>query len=277
MNLPTDWNPQAMLESPVFAPLHPVLERLPVPSRNGGFPTLDDYNALVREQQPPIAVQSGTPLRFVAQETGRLPFEAQYEPRCFLKGEVQTRADNWHDFFNALIWLTFPRAKAAINARHYASLMAAPEGGASQRGSKRDMLTLLDESGVVVACADAELAGLLRDFQWKQLFWHQRARLNGGMGFYMFGHGLYEKALQPYVGMTGQGLILTVEPEFFHWPLSRRLAHLDDAVARYLAGEGMSPRELTPVPLLGVPGWSRQSENQNFYDDSGYFRPGRLS
>jgi len=53
---------------------------------------------------------------------GKLPFEAQYEPRCYLKGEVPTRAHNWHDLFNALVWLTFPATKAVINARHYHAL-----------------------------------------------------------------------------------------------------------------------------------------------------------
>ncbi len=264
-----------MLQSPLFEPLHPVLARM----AGAGFPALPDYNALLAGMQPPIAVHSGMPLSFVAQESGKLPFEAQYEPRCYLKGEVQTRENNWHDFFNALIWLTFPQAKAAINARHYHSQLAAPEAGTSQRGHPRDMLTLLDESGVVVACADAELEALLRNFQWKELFWRQRERVQAAMGFYLFGHGLYEKALRPYIGMTGQGLILPVAPEFFRWPLARRLTHLGDALAAYLAApdRGNRTRELTPVPLLGIPGWSQESGSQNFYDDSSYFRPGRLS
>lgn len=281
MSLPPFWNPQALLPSPLFEPLHPVIARM----AQGRFPALRDYNELLMEMQPSIAVENGMPLRFVAQGTGKLPFEAQYEPRCYLNGEVQTRENNWHDLFNALIWLTFPRAKAAINARHFRSLTGAPgtapgaEGGTSQRGSRRDMLTLLDESGVVVASADAGLAGLLRGFQWKELFWQRRACAHDRMGFYIFGHGLYEKAMQPYIGMTGQGLILTVEQEFFRWPLQRRLAHLDRLLAEYLGapGGGLGPRELTPVPLLGIPGWSEQSADQLFYDDSSYFRPGRLS
>jgi hypothetical protein len=267
-----------MLQSPFFAPLAPWLARLPA----GRFPGLDDCNALLAQQQPAITVHSGLPLRFVAQAVGKLPFAAQYEPRCYLKGEVQTRADNWHDLFNALVWLAYPRSKAAINARHYRSLTAGEaravgEGQASQRGKGRDMLTLLDESGVVVPCADPELAGLLRDFQWKELFWQRRGGLLEAMGFYLYGHGLYEKALRPYVGMTGQGLILTVERGFFGWPLARRLAHLDEMLADFLAAGELSPRDLTPVPLLGVPGWSEQSAGENFYGDSGYFRPGRLS
>jgi hypothetical protein len=271
---PSAWAPAAMLQSPFFAPLAPWLARLP----QERFPTLDDCNALLAQQDPPLCVHNGLPLRFVAQATGKLSFEAQYEPRCYLKGEVQTRAGNWHDLFNALVWLAFPQSKAAINTRHYLAMTSgADAGGSSQRGRARDLLTLLDESGVIVPCADPELAQMLRDFRWKDLFWRERARLHTGMDFYIYGHGLHEKALRPYIGMTGQGLILTVEHGFFGWPLARRLAHLDSMLAEYLLQRALGPRELTPVPLLGVPGWSAESARENFYEDSGYFRPRRLS
>jgi hypothetical protein len=274
MKSSTQWNLLALLESPLFAPLHPVLARLGVDE----FPSLHDFNALLAECQPPITVHGDLPLYFVAQEPGKLPFEAQYEPRCYLKGEVQTREHNWHDLFNALVWLTFPQAKAAINERHYRSLIDRPADGSSQRGRVRDMLTLLDESGVVVACADTELEGLLREFQWKELFWYQRERVSSAMDFYLFGHGLYEKALQPYIGMTGQGLIMTVEREFFAWPLEQRLLHLDGLLTEYLMSpaHGLNSRELTPVPLLGVPGWWEGNKYPLFYDDYSYFRCGRL-
>ena len=97
------------------------------------------------------------------------------------------------------------------------------------------------------------------------------------MGFYVVGHGLYEKALQPYVGMTGQGLLLAVELEFFGWPLDRRLVHLDSLLANYLAGPKncLNTRDLCPVPLLGVPGWAEENDNAAYYDNTAYFRPGR--
>ncbi len=273
MNQTSAWDQDALLQSPLFAPLHPVIARLAAEP----FPTLEDFNALLEAYQPEIAVQQGGALRFVEQGRGRLAFEAQYEPRCYLTGEVQTRRDNWHDLLNALVWLTFPNAKAAINTRHYHALTNAllATDSTSQRGAVRDTNTLLDESGVIVAYADAELAGLLRDFQWKELFWARRERVNSHMGFYVFGHGLYEKALQPYIGMTGQGLLLAVEADFFNWPQAQQLAHLDCALADYLADPQhcRSTRELSPVPLLGVPGWAEQTAG--YYDNSDYFRPGR--
>lgn len=268
------WNPAALLQSPLFAPLQPVLGRLETQE----FPTLNDFNNLLARDQATISVKSGHGLRFVPQELGRLGFEAQYEPRCYLTGEVQTRPENWHDLFNALVWMTFPKAKAAINRRHYLALANQSGSGDSQRGRVRDMATLLDESGVIVVTANAELAELLRSFHWKDLFWQHREQVSEEMGFYIFGHGLYEKAQQPYVGMTGQGLILDVPPEFFGRTLQQRLDFLDERIAEYLdePAHCLSPRELHPVPLLGIPGWSEENKRADYYENTSYFRPGRV-
>lgn len=268
-----EWNRRQLLQSPMFAPLHPWLGKL----TDGRFPKLDELNDLLADRVTPITVSNGKPLQFVAQAHGRLPFEAQYEPRCYLEGEVQTRSGNWHDLFNALVWLAFPAAKRVINARHYRALTGDADSMVSQRGSRRDMLTLFDESGVIVAYADDELAGLLREFRWKDLFWYQRERMNTAMDFYLFGHGLYEKAMQPYIGMTGQGLLLAVERAFFGWPQSRQMEHLDGLLADYLNAPQHchSTCELNPVPLLGVPGWSAENSDLHYYDNADYFRAGR--
>jgi hypothetical protein len=278
MNKAPEWHRQVWLEAPLFASLHPILAALGTKD----FPTLQDCNALLAACLPPVTVQNGMPLRFVAQEAGKLSFEAQYEPRCYLKGEVQMRADNWHDLFNALVWLTFSKTKAVINARHYDVLTSGTELPTNAgRGAVRDVNTLLDESGVIVVYADAnsgaDLAGLLRNFKWKELFWQRREQLRESMAFYLFGHGLYEKALHPYIGMTGQGLLLAVEPAFFGWPLAQQLAHLDSLMADYLAvpEHCRSTRDLSPVPLLGVPGWAADNDRAAYYDNTAYFRPGR--
>ena len=276
MNTPPAWSREALLRDPAFSPLH-----LPVSLLGAErFPSLQDCNGLLARRSPAIAVHCGLPLRFVPQEYGKLPFESQYEPRCYLKGEVPTRENNWHDLLNALVWFAFPKAKAAINVRHYQALTGQQdEMTGSQRGVVRDTNTLLDESGVVVPCAKEELAGLMRDFRWKELFWQRRTEVQDSMGFYLFGHGLYEKALHPYIGMTGQGLLLSVEQQFFAWPLAQRLAHLDELLAKYLSAPQhcASTRELTPVPVLGVPGWSADNECAAYYDNTDYFRSGRQS
>ena len=273
------WNPATLLDSPLFAPLQPVLAQMSCTE----FPVLADWNALL-DHHTGIRVSSGHHLHFVAQEQGKLGFESQYEPRCYLSGEVQTRENNWHDVFNALVWLTFPKAKAAINTRHFQALKNKEQrstlaAGTSQRGKVRDMATLLDESGVIIVCAEPELAELLCTFKWKELFWQRGAQLHTAMDFYVIGHGLYEKALQPYIGMTGQGLLVMVEREFFTLPLADRLSSLDQSIATYLDNPEhcVSTRELHPVPLLGVPGWSADNVREAYYDNTAYFRTGRAS
>ena len=284
-NIP-QWNRDALLGSPLFEAMHSALLRFD----RFRFPTLNDLNVMLSLQSS-IYVKSGKQLCFVQQGLGKLAFELQYEPRCYLSGEVQTRENNLHDLFNALVWLMFPQSKATINARHYHALTDATiypfSGGThadnaelqSHRGSVRDMATLLDESGVIVACANSELSGLLCEFKWKELFWNRRDEVNAGMGFYLFGHGLYEKALAPYIGLTGQGLILPVEAEFFTWAMPHRMQHLDERLATYL-GDPLNcrnTRELTPVPLLGIPGWSADNMRSEYYDNQKYFRRGRRS
>lgn len=267
----------SLLQSMLFAPLHAVIANL----KADHFPTLDELNALLHNRE--IAVQGGAELRFVEPQAGRLAFEEQYEPRCYLTGEVQTRRDNWHDLYNALVWLTFPKIKAAINARHYRALKDVIPEAKSGRGAVRDTNTLLDESGVIVAYADEWQADLLRNFQWRELFWQHREKIQNshfdklrrGMSFYIFGHGLYEKARLPYVGMTGHGLLIKVEQEFFGLPIEQQLAHLDDRVAAHLADHCHGTRELSPIPLLGVPGWAADNECSSYYDNTAYFRPGR--
>ncbi|NOT98905.1 MAG: DUF3025 domain-containing protein [Sideroxydans sp.] len=274
MNNSIAWDKPGLLGSPMFAPLHPILSVL----EDDQFPSLQICNDLLAEYQPNITVQQGWQLSFVPQVLGKQGFESQYEPRCYLKGEVQMRENNWHDLLNALVWLTFPKTKAAINARHYHALTnATKQATSSQRGAVRDTNTLLDESGVIVVCADAELATLLQNFQWQELFWQRREQVKSSMGFYIFGHGLYEKALQPYIGMTGQGVVLSVEQAFFNWPLAQQLAHLDTLLADRLAlpEYGSTTRELSPVPLLGVPGWAADNECEAYYENTHYFRPGR--
>jgi hypothetical protein len=274
------WDKGVLLQSPLFAALHPVIAQLD----GAGFPGLDDLNSLLGQRMPPILAGSGKSLSFVAQERGKLPFEKQYEPRCYLHGEVQTRHHNWHDLFNALVWLTFPMAKAAINVRHYRSLLQRQgpadfsTGPGSQRGAVRDMNTLLDESGVIVASSNGELSGMLGGFRWKELFWKNRDAVSEHMEFHLLGHGLYEKALHPYTGLSGQGLVFAVDQEFFAWPLAQRLTHLDGLVAEYLADAGhcQSTRELAPVPLLGMPGWWEENTREAYYDNTAYFRPARL-
>jgi hypothetical protein len=255
------------LAAPIFAALQPSLGRL-APDR---FPRHDELNALAG---PSVVSGGGAPIRFVSPAPTKEP-AAQYETRIFETGEVQTRPDNWHDLFNALVWLAFPKTKAVLNRRHHEQIIA--RRGERLRGTARDVLTLFDEGGIVVGAARTTLSSLLRDFRWKELFWTNRAEVLRSMRFHVFGHAIYEKALEPYKGVTAKALIIDVGPELLRAPTERQLAELDVGAARHFSGSDAlaSTRSLSPLPILGIPGWDPANEREAYYDDASQFRPGR--
>ena len=180
-------------------------------------------------------------------------------------GEIETRPGNWHDLFNALAWVTFPHAKAAINAQHAAILGERGEAEARRRGPERDALTLFDEGGVIVATEDTSLTQLIVDFRWKDLFWKRRAELERSTRFFAFGHALFEKALEPYIGMIAKTVFI---------PFAADTAAADRLVAAHFSDRSNFPRAkaLPPMPVLGVPGWDARNMAESFYDDASHFR-----
>lgn len=287
--------------SPMFQSLWPVLRECPA----AGFPGTADLDALAGKHG--IRNASGTAITFVADEISRRREpDLPYEVRVHREGTVPTRRENWHDLFNALAWIGFPRTKAELNRLHYREIMArcgrsgrdstgtdsvsrgtartdsGSRGTArtdfGSRGTARDVITLFDESGVIVACAEPELSQLLREFRWKDLFWWQRARVQRAMRFFVFGHALLEKGLRPYKGLTGKALIVEVPIDHLRQSPEAQLAELDAVTARYFCSEQAieSTRSLSPLPLFGVPGWCSANEDESFYDDASVFRPGRI-
>ncbi|MGH8697143.1 MAG: DUF3025 domain-containing protein [Burkholderiales bacterium] len=263
------WDREALLASPWFAAAHPVLARLP----QDRFPSLDGLNALARERG--VRTGGNAPLTFVPAAASGRGLDSQYEVRAFRTGEVPTRADSWHDLFNALAWLAFPRTKATLNRIHHDELVR--RWGARQRGTARDVLTLFDEGGVVVACAAPALARCLGDFQWKELFWTRRPEAADAMRFFVFGHAILEKSLAPYKGVTAKALVIDVARASLALPAPSLVELLDERAAAHFARPGSlaSTRLLHPLPVLGIPGWAPESEDPSYYDDENVFRPGR--
>ena len=176
-------------------------------------------------------------------------------------GCVATRPDNLHDWFNALVWLAFPRTKARLNAMHAAEIPR--EGG--RRGRLRDMLTLFDEGGALVVSDDAELIGLVREMRWRDLFWSHREEARRAMRFAVLGHAVLEQALEPWPGITCKAIFVSPGRS------------TDEQAAEWLAscGPQATPKDLAPLPVFGYPGWLPASANAAFYDDERYFRPAR--
>ncbi len=266
------WNPGFVDQGAAFAALAAAAKQL----QTADWPSCEDLNRVLAHRDVPIANAQGCRIRFVPQALRRRDFGDEYEPRTFLRGEVQFRAGGWHDFFNALVWLTFPCTKAALNALHYHALERRRADAPANRAPLQDALTLFDESGVVVVSSDPVLSRLLREHEWKALFWQRRADVVRKMRFHLFGHGLAEKMLEPFAGVTGRGLILEVNEGFIGLPVADQLAQLDVRISsRLVDGTSLGARDFTPVPLLGIPHWCVDNEVENYYDNTAYFRPRR--
>lgn len=246
--------------SPLFRPLAPWLEQLP------GKPDSAALAALAARQ--PVFTADGRAVRFVPPQ----PDGLAYECRVWDKGEVETRPDNWHDFFNALVWFAFPQTKRALTAAHVAAMQAP---GAA-RGSVRDALTHFDECGIVVLASRPELLELLRAFAWKELFVARRAEVIAGMRFVVFGHATYESLLAPFRGLTAKAVLYEVADDWLAQPAAAQLAAVDARLAADLAsGCYTRPGDFSPLPLMGIPGVTPASEDPAYYDDTWQFRPGR--
>jgi hypothetical protein len=232
------------------------------------------YLEILTQSASALQLQVGTaaqlPLRFVAQACLRAG--VAYEAHIAAEGAVPTRA-NLHDFFNALVWCTFPRIKAQLNALQAREL--ALHGVQPVRGGLRDALTLFDENAVLLACADPALGTALRSLDWQTLFVAQRAAWGARIETWAFGHALMEKLGHPYKAITAHAWVVAVPCAYFDAAPAQRLAWLDNHVAAQLAAALHGPRDFAPLPVLGIPGWWDDNMQSEFYDDPAVFRTQR--
>ncbi|WP_433851887.1 DUF3025 domain-containing protein [Stenotrophomonas nitritireducens] len=204
--------------------------------------------------------------RFVAQDRALLADGLHYEARIATQGRVATRLENWHDLFNALVWLRHPAIKSALNARQCRHIAAM---GPQRRNRAQQALTQFDECGVIVRVADPALLPLWDGHRWSELFAGQAARWwDGGIAVAaVIGHALMEQALAPGLLLVGRCVVVQGG---------------DDAacVARVAA----SPKRSRPAKSSAirwncgrcrwprVPGWHPR-QDAAFHAQAGYFRP----
>lgn len=235
--------------SPIFAPIALGLSRF---ANADEPPSIDELNNILRLED----------IRFVAQTEKSFEFAQSYEPRIYLKGEIQTRRQSWHDFFNALVWQQFPLTKKVINRLQYE--LQSAHYPAKSRSPAENMLTLFDENGAIVIAKDASWLNLIREHRWHELFWQRRDRIMREMRVIVFGHGLYEKAMQPYVGLTAKCLLF----------IDEEIGDIDASISYFLSRKSAELRtqDLNPLPILGLPGWWPENANEAFYQNKSYFR-----
>ncbi len=277
IDLNQKWDADFVSFSPIFSPLKFWAENFS--QFKDDWPVLADYQAVLSALPKPILTQNGKALKIVEQDGKPGHFSEHYAPRIFLSGEIQTRTENWHDFFQFLTWFMFPKTKATINAIHIpaAQVRIESETDLGRRSPIENMLSLFDEGGAVILCSDDSMLQLIRDFKWKELFWHRRGELKTKLKLVTFGHALYEKGLSPYVGMTANCILLSVNENILHQTNQQQLDYIDNQLAALFSkGEPYKkPKDLSPFPLLGLPGWDNDNVNESYYDNTDYFRAGR--
>jgi Protein of unknown function (DUF3025) len=189
-----------------------------------------------------------------------------YEQHIFNTGEILCRthepAAAWHDLMNGLQWLCFPKSKATLNALQVQAI-ARQQG--TTRSAQRDWLTLLDE-GAVIWIGDWALIDSLRQQHWQTLLVNHRKQLQSSVCLLPFGHAFQQKLLWPYKAITAWVIPLALEKD-------ADIAQVDEALARWLSDlDASGPRPFYPLPVMGWPGWCKDNEQPDFYQDKAVFR-----
>ncbi|HKU39758.1 MAG TPA: DUF3025 domain-containing protein [Polyangiales bacterium] len=207
------WDAGFPRRSPWFWPLSGAAARF---AAYAEWPPRSAYEAAYRELALPLGA---APLAFVEnvrkadkREAGRVVLERLYEGRVACAGEVPTRECDWHDFFNALCFITFPHAKHALHARGYRVLRervgeeAARLPGA--RTPEQDALTLFDEGGAVIA-AEADAYRQLLEAPEGDLL--RGCVERGSARVVPFGHALFEHLVEGLRCPGGSTRVVRVE------------------------------------------------------------------
>jgi hypothetical protein len=207
---------------------------------------------------------AGSRERFVAQTAALLGDGRHYEQRIAETGAIATRERNWHDLFNALVWLCHAPLKRALNVQQTTEIARV---GPRQRSRPQCALTHFDEAGVIVRVADPDLLALWNAHDWYGLFWRERgAWTDGRLSLLVFGHALLEHALTPDKLLVGKALVVQGADD--------EAAACMQVAGAIVGGRLLrDPLELRPLPLSGVPGWHADNAHECFHRDAPCYRP----
>lgn len=253
--------PAALLDHAAFAPYRARVEELL--QRVGAMAS----DPVLRSGRTEGADTKAIPT-FIA-PPARANSAIEFERRVVEHNELIVRPNSLHDLLNALVWCAFPRTKRAISETHV-TLGINKDG--KTRPRRRDVLTLFDESGIIILSENDDLRAMNQQHQWRELFVTHRADFIGQTRPILFGHGAMEQ-LGSQLPQVHRGL--TVKALWLPLPPATPLDQLDQYLAHCIArGECLGEQERsTPMPALGLPGWFSANESPACYDDERVFRP----
>lgn len=263
------WHAGLDINPPYWNDFRQTIEQLQKRFGSGPeLPGLDALQALLKDK----TTRSGLPLRLVSSTS--IP-NINYEQHIFETGEISTRKNCWHDFFNALVWSRFSLIKAAMNELHYREI---ENHSGSNRGPLRDALTLFDECGVVVLSTNREMLSQLANRDWSRAFIQNGQHWKDQVRVWVCGHALLEKFLKPYKSITAQGLLLHADPASVVLQNPGLNQSMEEMLSGRIAKQGLlrGTADLSPIPLMGIPQWwTSIKQDEAFYQDERVFRPAR--
>lgn len=223
------------------------------------------------------------PLSFTHQND--LEHGTAYETHIGTHHKIPTR-DNLHDWFGACVWSAFPKTKSLLNAKHLAYINH--NNTANKRNRVRDTITVFDENGAILVVADdeigVEIGQALTAFDWQICLIKRRNHWSDYQNnkdkkakVFIFGHALLEQLINPYKSLCSHTFIIRVNPLFFEKSITEQLTILDNQLAKEMGTfltDDITPRQLNPLPILGVP-YFWENDDPTFYDDPFVFRNGR--
>ena len=239
----------ACFAQPIYAGLGDVQDLMVAPN----WPTVASLDARLASPDKHLVEQDET----------LLADGLHYETRIAERGQIATRADNWHDLFNALIWARHPDIKRALNRQQCRHIAATAPG---QRNRAQAALTQFDEGGVIVRVREPTLLRAWDRHDWAALFVDgaEQWRHGGIAVAAVIGHALLEQALVPERLLVGKCVVVKGDDD------ASAIAVVAQAIA-----DGVllnDPLELRPLPLAGIPGWHAR-QDAGFHARADYFRP----
>lgn len=221
-------------------------------------PSWPDIEQLQRELAPIRHRVTESVLTLVADDA--LNPAENYEQRIFHSGQIATRRANWHDLFNALAWKGFPALKSELNAGQVADMARV---GLHERTRRQCAYTQFDEAGAIAYVSDPELVRCWDRHDWTGLFLrHRQAWSDGRIRLRVFGHALFEHALNPGMLLVSKTVVVSGDASE---------VQVADAIA---AGQCLQdPQDLRPLPMAGIPGWHARQQDAAFFRELPCFRP----
>lgn len=182
-----------------------------------------------------------------------------------------TSADERHDWYNALMWLQFPRSKALLNQLQTNAYLAqiANSRPSGSRGTVRDALTVFDENALILCHDNPRLIDALRSKQWTAALHASRDAWGKEIKPFVLGHALLQKLDQPFKSITAHAYVIRItQPDL----ADLNQTQLDTALCASLKQIDWSEKPFFPLPVLGIPFWSEHNADIDFYNDPKVFR-----